>query len=151
MNRSTAEISATMDSFERVCKARGLRITHQRTEIFRSLLKQNDHPTTENVYKQVRKQLKTISLDTVYRTIAIFEKHGLIKRVHHIDNTTRFDTNISSHHHLVCTECHRIEDFYWTDFDRMKPPKSVSHWGQIDTKHVVISGLCSHCKKRGLE
>ncbi len=142
---NNVDMSRMMDGFEKVCKAKGLRITHQRAEIFRALLKHTNHPTTENVFKQVRKHLKTISLDTVYRTIATFEEYGLLKRVHHIDNITRFDTNISNHHHLVCSKCNKIEDFYWPDFDRVKPPKTISHWGQIEVKHIVISGLCSNC------
>lgn len=137
-----------MDSFERVCKARGLRITHQRTEIFRELIRQTNHPTIENVFSEVRKKLKTISLDTVYRTIATFEEYGLVKRVHHIDNSTRYDINLSVHHHLICTQCHKIEDFYWPEFDEMQPPDYVSHWGKMEDKHVVIEGLCSSCSKK---
>jgi Fur family peroxide stress response transcriptional regulator len=148
MKNNSAKIAKMMDNFERVCKSKGLRLTHQRAEIFRALLKHMNHPTIENVFNQVRKHLKTISLDTVYRTMATFEEYGLIKRVHHIDNTTRFDINISSHHHLVCSKCNKIEDFYWPDFDQMKPPKTISHWGQIEVKHAVISGLCSNCKKK---
>lgn len=136
-----------MDSFERVCKSKGLKMTHQRTAIFKALLKHPNHPTIEDVFDQVRKQLKTISLDTVYRTISTFEEYGLIKRVHHIDNATRLDINVSNHHHLICSGCNTIEDFNWPNFDRMKLPKSVSHWEQMEVKHVVISGLCSSCRK----
>ena len=148
MKISSKKTAKMMDNFEKVCKSKGLRLTHQRTEIFRALLKNSNHPTTENIFNQVRKHLKTISLDTVYRTIATFEEYGLIKRVHHIDNATRLDINISNHHHLVCSKCNKIEDFYWPDFDLMKPPNAISHWGRIDVKHVVISGLCSDCKKK---
>lgn len=146
MKRDRANISQMMESFESVCRAKGLRVTHQRIETFKALLGNRDHPTIEDVYTQVQKQLKTISLDTVYRTIATFEEYGLVKRVHHIDNATRLDVNISNHHHLVCTRCNKIEDFTWPDFDRMKPPRSIAHWDKIEVKHVVISGLCSTCK-----
>ena len=148
MKNNAVEITRMMEGFEKVCKAKGLRITHQRTEIFRTLVKHTDHPTTEDVFHQVRRYLKTISLDTVYRTIATFEEYGLIKKVPHIDNATRFDINISNHHHLVCSRCNNIEDFYWPDFDRMKPPKAISRWGRIDVKQVVISGLCTSCKRK---
>ncbi|MBK7092536.1 MAG: transcriptional repressor [bacterium] len=142
------DISPVMVEFEKVLRAKGLRITHQRTEIFKALLKHADHPTAENVFNQVRKHLKSISLDTVYRTIATFEEYGLIKRVHHIDNATRFDTNTEDHHHLVCSKCNKIEDFYWSDFDQMKTPKSISHWSNIAVKHVVIEGLCASCQSK---
>lgn len=147
MKKASDHVAELMDSFEKVCKSKGLRITHQRTEIFRMLIQNPNHPTTEDIFNQVRKHLSTISLDTVYRTIGTFEEYGLIRKVHHIDNTTRFDHNLSIHHHLVCTQCGKIEDFYWPDFDRMKPPKSISRWGKIDLKHVVIDGICSSCSK----
>jgi Fur family peroxide stress response transcriptional regulator len=147
MKDNSDKIPELMDGFARVCKAGGLRVTHQRTEVFKALLKHPDHPTTEDVFNRVRKHLKTISLDTVYRTMAIFEKYGLIRRIHHIDNATRFDINIAHHHHLVCTRCGKIEDFNWPEFDRMKPPRSISHWARVEEKQVVIDGLCSNCKE----
>jgi len=147
MKTTRIDISDLMDGFEKACKAKGLRITHQRTEIYKALSKHPNHPTTEDVFNRVRKHLKTISLDTVYRTISTFEKYGLIKRAYHVDNATRFDINISDHHHLVCSRCNKIEDFYWPEFDRIKPPRSVSHWARIEIKQVIINGLCSSCKE----
>ena len=104
-------IHEPLQRFERICRAKGLRLTHQRSEIYRELAKYPGHPTAENVFKKVRKRLKTISLDTVYRTITTFENYGLIKRIQIFDNTARFDINISVHHHLVCIKCKKIEDF----------------------------------------
>ncbi len=105
------------------------------------------HPTAENVFGRVRKRLKTISLDTVYRTIALFEKNGLVRRVQMLDNSARFDTNLSIHHHLICTRCKSIEDFYWPDFDQMRLPSSAIRWGDIYSRHIEVRGLCKNCKK----
>ncbi len=145
MNRNI-DLSQRMVDFENALRAKGLRITHQRTEVFKALLKLTDHPTAENVFHQVRKHLKSISLDTVYRTISTFEEHGLVHRVHYIDNASRLDINVSDHHHLVCCKCNKMEDFYWPEFDEMKPPKTISHWDQVNAKHVVISAVCSSCR-----
>jgi len=147
-NECKSKISDLMKSFEQICKSKGLRVTHQRSEIFYELAKYPGHPTVENVFCQVRKHLKTISLDTVYRTIATFEEYNLVKRVQMLDNTARFDINLKVHHHLVCTRCKKIEDFYWPDFDQMKLPRSICNWGKIDLKNVVLSGLCSQCSKK---
>jgi len=148
MKSSGSNISQMLDGFEKLCKTKGLRITHQRREIYRALVQYPDHPTTENIFEKVHRDLKTISLDTVYRTIGTFEKYGLIRKVHHIDNSARFDHNLSHHHHLVCSRCHKMEDFYWPDFDRMKPPTSISHRHTIVGKYVIIEGLCSSCSKK---
>ena len=147
MKTNSIEISDIMDSFEKICKIKGLRITHQRTEIYKALAKHLDHPTTEDIFNRVRKRLKTISLDTVYRTISTFEDYGLIKKVYHVDSVTRFDINVSNHHHMICSRCNKIEDFYWPEFDHIKPPESVSHWARIEDKQVIINGLCSSCKE----
>lgn len=146
--RNKMKITDLMENFEQVCRSKGLRITHQRSEIFYELAKYLGHPTAENVFSRLRKRLKTISFDTVYRTIATFEKNGLIRRVQFLDNSARFEINLSVHHHLVCTQCKKIEDFYWHDFDQLKLPKSINDWGKVDLKHVVVNGLCSQCKKK---
>ncbi|MBD3169343.1 MAG: transcriptional repressor [candidate division Zixibacteria bacterium] len=143
--RNSSSVSELMKGFERVCRAKGLRITHQRTEIFHELAKFHGHPTAENVFKKVRKKLRTISLDTVYRTILTFENNGLIKRVQILDNVARFDINLKVHHHLICTRCKKIEDFMWPDFDNMELPADARGWPKIHSKHVEVRGLCSSC------
>ncbi len=145
-NKNRLNIDELMEGFEHVCRAKGLKLTHQRTEIFQEMANFPGHPTAENVFSRVRERLKTISLDTVYRTISTFEKHGLIKRVQMFDNSARFDINLSVHHHLICTRCHKIEDFYWPDFDQMRLPTVISGWSKIESRHVEIRGLCHDCE-----
>ena len=137
-----------IERFESACRNKKLKITQQRLEVFRELARYPGHPTADNIYSRVRRRLKTISLDTVYRTIGTFEKHGLIKRLQLIDNTARYDINLEKHHHLVCTRCRKIEDFYWPDFDRLNLPRGAREWGSPDSKHVEIHGLCQKCRKK---
>lgn len=147
-NSNKRTISELIKGFEQVCRSKSLRMTHQRSEIFHALARNPGHPTVEKVFNQVRKRLKTISLDTVYRTILTFERNGLIKRIQILDNAARFDINISIHHHLVCARCKRVEDFYWPDFDQMKPPSTIDGWPELISKHVEIRGLCRTCKNK---
>jgi Fur family peroxide stress response transcriptional regulator len=147
-NKTNIAVAELMQKFEQDCKARGLRLTHQRLEIFKEMAKYPDHPSAEDIYANVRRRLKTISLDTVYRTIATFEENGLVRRVQVLDNKARFDTNTTAHHHLVCTACQSIEDFYWQDFDKIKLPQTITEWGIIDSKHVELRGLCRKCKRK---
>lgn len=135
-----------LEQFENTCRVRKLKITQQRLEVFNELTRFPGHPTAEDIYLQVRRRLKTISLDTVYRTIGTFEKYGLVKRIQLIDNKARYDINLNQHHHLVCTRCHNIEDFYWPDFDRIALPRPAGRWGTVNSKHVEIHGLCRKCR-----
>jgi len=127
----------------------GIKLTHQRLEIFKEMLRAEDHPSAEEVYNRVRPGLPTISLDTVYRNLNLFERVGLIARVEVLDDRSRFDSNMEPHHHLVCTSCRSIVDFLWPALDDMKPPPRIKGWGRIISNHMELRGVCSNCLKQG--
>ena len=141
-------VSEQLEHFEQACRSRGLRVTQQRLEVFRELTRMEEHPSVEDIFMRVRRRLRTISLDTVYRTLGTFEEYGLAYRVQGVDSKARFDTNFSRHHHLVCEKCQKIEDFFWPDFDQMSPPGETRQWGKVDTRHAVLRGICSDCQKK---
>lgn len=131
--------------FRTLCKEKGIKVTPQRLEIFRTVIAADDHPSAEDVYELVRKNLPAVSLDTVYRTLATFEICGIISRVSFCEDKTRFDPNTKPHHHLFCTVCKSITDFYWASFDEAYLPPEIPEWGHPETRHVQIRGICSRC------
>ena len=143
----SGETAALLKQFKEICRQAGLKVTHQRLEVFGALAQSRDHPSAEEVFEKVKQRLPTIALDTVYRTLALLEQSGVLSRIQ-LDSRSRFDPNRTLHHHFVCTECKRIEDFYWPSFDRMKPPDREAPWGRVDSKHVEIKGTCQACLKR---
>ena len=50
-------------------------------------------------------RVPTISLDTVYRTVATLADLGLVRRVALTPGPARYDANTTRHHHFVCTRC----------------------------------------------
>jgi len=132
-------------NFEEICRKRGLRVTFQRLEIFKALTRRKDHPSAEDIYEAVKPGLPMISFDTVYRTLDLFAQCGLVRKVHHAGHKNRYDPDVSSHHHLVCTRCKRIEDFKWEEADALSLPKKVRKWGRVEGKTVEVWGLCRKC------
>jgi len=132
-------------ALEALCRETGLRLTHQRLEIFRELTRSSDHPSAETVHRRVRVRIPTISLDTVYRTISTFERYGLITRIQVFDDHGRFEPDLSPHHHLVCSQCKGIMDFGWETFDNAVLPDETKEWGRVSTKHAVLRGICRRC------
>ena len=147
-NMTKPPIAEQLDRFQEACRSCGLRVTQQRLEVFKELARMEEHPSVEDIFMRVRRRLRTISLDTVYRTLATFEEHGLAHRVQGVDSKARFDTNSIHHHHLVCEKCQRIEDFYWPDFDQITPPGETRRWGEVDTRHAVLRGICKECREK---
>lgn len=138
----------SVKAFESRCRKAGLKLTHQRLEIYRELASTVDHPAADDVYRRVQKRIPTISLDTVYRTLLTFEQFGLAARVHAFDDRARFDANVSPHQHLACIRCKAIQDFQWKSFEQMKPPAHATKWGKVETKYAVLKGICNECLKK---
>jgi len=133
--------------FEDSCRRAGLKLTHQRLEIFREMALSADHPSAEALYKRLLERMPTLSLDTVYRTLATFSLHGLVHKVETAESQARFEVVHERHHHLICRRCHVIVDFRWPLIDSLSLPEEFAAWGEIDNRNVVIYGVCRKCSK----
>ncbi len=147
MKINSTELKLRLEHLKMVCQQAGMRVTHQRLEIFREVAKTGDHPNAEQVFQGVRERLPTVSLDTVYRTLWMLVDHGLITTMSPGRRRTRFDANLDQHHHFVCTRCGYTKDFYSEDFDILTPPDSVLEFGEIQQTQVEVHGLCNGCRK----
>ena len=135
-------------AFEQACRTAGLKVTHQRIEIYRELAMATDHPSAETLYKRLNDRLPTLSLDTVYRTLSTFEELGLIKKVQTVESQTRFEAQMVRHHHLICDRCNKIIDFQWQRFDTIPVPEEVGQLGRISSKNVILKGVCNECLQK---
>ena len=147
MLSSNEMLQEKLTAFESACREAGLRLTHQRLEIYRELAMADDHPSAEVLHQRLRRKIPTISLDTVYRTLATFESHGLISKVNTVESQARFEATGMRHHHLICRKCKEIMDFQWQLIDDVTLPEEIGKWGRIDNKNLVVSGVCSKCLK----
>jgi Fur family transcriptional regulator, peroxide stress response regulator len=131
-----------------LCQRAGLRLTPQREAIFTEILRRCDHPSAEEVHQMLRDRLPGLSLDTVYRTLGLLERHGAIRRLIGLDQRSRFDGQQAPHHHLMCRECHAIMDFCWSDFDHLALPAILGGWGRVEMRCLQLIGLCTACQGR---
>jgi Fur family transcriptional regulator, peroxide stress response regulator len=90
---------------------RGYKLTPQRREIIRLLSRSKSHPGAMEILRKVRKIVPRISLSTVYYTLDMMKKEGLIRELEYYDMDNRYDINVSDHINLVCTKCKKITDF----------------------------------------
>jgi len=145
MPLSQEQLKQMLDQFVTACRKAGLKVTHQRTEIYRHLLLIADHPSAETLHKRLLPALPTISLDTVYRTLTTLEQHGLVARIQTAESQARFEAVCTPHHHLICSRCKKVVDFQWPAIDQLDLPSKVIQWGAVDSKTIVMYGVCSTC------
>ncbi|MCB1173789.1 MAG: transcriptional repressor [Leptospiraceae bacterium] len=141
-------IEERLQFFKGRCKDRGLKITNQRIEIYREIAGREDHPDAEAIHQAIQKKLPAVSLDTVYRTLWLFADIGLISQMGPRQERYRFDANMKPHHHFVCRECGLTQDFYEETFNQLGVPEIVSTFGQVESSHIELRGMCLQCQAK---
>jgi len=139
------KMNKNLPDFEHKCRKAGLRVTTQRAAVYEVLEKSTQHPAAETVFREVRKRLPNISLDTVNRTLLTFQRVGLAFVVEGSGGPKRFDANLNDHQHFRCVKCRRIIDFHYKKFDNIKFPPSLAKKFKILKKTVYVEGICDGC------
>ena len=145
---SRTECARRMRQFAERCRRAEMKITRQRTEVFRELAGTDEHPDAETVYWRVSRRIAAISRDTVYRTLATLEKQGLVRRAETYTGAARYDANTAQHHHFVCSRCGRVCDFSSDALNDLPIPKAAAALGTITSAHVQVLGICRACQGR---
>jgi Fur family peroxide stress response transcriptional regulator len=145
MNRTPREITRMMEKFDAAVRKAGVKRTPQRAAIYREVARTDEHPDIDVIFKAVRRTLPSISLDTVYRALALFIDLGLVSTIRPRGHHVRYDANTSLHHHFVCTKCGAAIDFEHRDFDNLSIPAAAFALGRVASRHVELRGLCAPC------
>ncbi len=147
MKHKSNDIEQSIERFRTACGKAGVKLTHQRLEIFREVAASLDHPDAETVYERVKVRIPTVSLDTVYRTLWLLNDIGLVATLGPRRESVRFDGNLERHHHYVCVRCGLAKDFVSEDLNSLPVPRSVKTFSSVITTHVEVRGLCAACAK----
>jgi Fe2+ or Zn2+ uptake regulation protein len=129
-------------------RERGLRATSQRVVMHRLLRDRNRHVSAEELLSEAGEKLPGVSLPTVYSTLELFERLGIVRRVNGGGGRLLWDTRTDAHHHMICRNCGRIEDME-TPVDLERARRSAARSGfHPDRAEVVVSGLCAECARK---
>jgi Fe2+ or Zn2+ uptake regulation protein len=129
-------------------RARGLKVTPQRLRIFEALHDNHAHPTAEAVWHEVRAEMPTISLRTVYQTLNDLSAMGELNHLDLGTGSARFDPNLDPHHHLVCDSCGIVHDVP-DDDPGVGPAPHRDHGFEVTMTEVVFRGTCAECRAAG--
>ena len=122
----------------------GIRPSVQRIAIMRYLQKNRTHPTVEDVYDALKKQIPTLSKTTVYNTLKLFVDNGAALYIGIDEKNARFDGYIESHAHFRCKNCGCITDLA-IDINSFLPKDFK---GVIENSYFYFKGICEDCIKK---
>ncbi len=99
---------------EELLLGRGVKLTPQRLVIAQYLMETLEHPTAEDVLREVKDRLPVpLSRATVYNTLNALVQAGVIREVFTEPGRTRYDANVNKHHHFVDVKTGAIMDIPW--------------------------------------
>ncbi len=139
-----------LDDFRRRCKELGLAFTFQRQVIYEAVVDSREHPTPELIYEQVRQRIPSISLGTVYKNVKTFLDTGVLKEVTLHHGSLRLESNMTPHHHLVCSSCKAIFDIEESAVEPIQlSARELPPGFSIKRCRVEFVGECESCQTAG--
>jgi len=131
-----------LNKMKEILLEHGIGPSYQRIKIFDFLMKQRIHPSVDEIYQAVYKEIPTLSKTTVYNTLNLFAEHGMVRMLTLVDGEARYDVDMSNHVHFVCDRCGKIYDIF-TEEPFFKKEYLDGH--QVREEHVYLRGVCREC------
>lgn len=103
------ELSKT-ESQDAPAAVNGLRMTRQRSEVYRFLMETKTHPTANEVFMGIKEALPNVSLATVYNCLEALVQHQVIRQVNFDREPSRYCPNLEDHGHFHDEKTGKIHD-----------------------------------------
>lgn len=126
----------------------GVRVTNQRALILGIIRQAEGHLDADEVYRQARQKYPRLSLSTVYRSLQLFKKIGLIDEVYFNESHHHYEAKPSAeHHHLICLGCGRVIEFHYPLSRYVKGNVAEARDFEIVATDIRMAGYCSKCRQ----
>ncbi|MBW2003861.1 MAG: transcriptional repressor [Deltaproteobacteria bacterium] len=137
------------DIIERL-KDKGVPLTPQRMAVAEFLSRSEDHPTVDEIHRDIQKRYPTMSVATVYSTLKLLKELGEIQELSiRKRGKACFDPNPNIHHHLLCRKCGKIVNIE-IDYPSNCPimAKEDINGCKVEEMQAYLYGICSECLKK---
>jgi len=139
-----------LEEFKALLKQNSLKFTSQREIILKTLYKNQDHFTPENLYLLIKESYPdlNIGITTVYRTLNLLEENNFASSISFGVSGKKFELNNKSHHdHLICQNCGKIVEFHNEKIEQLQQEIANIHNFKLNDHLMQLYGICKECQK----
>ena len=139
------------DKFKAHLLARGLKVTRTRKLIFEEIISGAlGHPNASEIHARLKAKGLQVSLATIYRTLDLLVKSGLVSEVDLGENHSHYEADLvkTSHGHLICLGCGKVKEFSHREIKRAVERIGRETDFQLDKFSIQVFGFCGECQKR---
>jgi Fe2+ or Zn2+ uptake regulation protein len=120
----------------------------QRIRVLEYLQNSKNHPTIDNIYNDLVKEIPTLSKTTVYNILKLFSEKSIARTVRIGNHEARYDGDTSIHGHFKCDKCGNIYDFN-VNIEELKLTGLDEF--KINEYHIYLKGVCKNCNTEVVE
>ena len=125
------------------------RHTAQRELLLDMIREADGHMDATELYERARETQPRLSLSTVYRSLSLFKKLGLVDEHRFNDARHYYETKTRSRHqHLVCLGCGEVYEFHYPSAGRLRTKVSKDSGFEVVDTEVRLMGYCPKCQRR---
>lgn len=135
-------LKTTFEDLSLELKSKNIRLSHQRLKVLEYMTNHRTHPTVDQIFNDLQKEVPTLSKTTVYNTLSTLIEAGLVKLITIEDNETRYDIDTKNHGHFKCESCGKIFDF---DININSLETEGLNDFKINNRDVYFKGTCPKC------
>lgn len=129
-----------------ILKESGVRITPQRYAVLEYLLTSMSHPTADEIYRALEDKFPNMSVATVYNNLRVLKNIGIVKELTYGDDSSRFDSNLTEHYHILCEKCGTIVDFDYPTLDEVEAFAEKMTGFKVSHHRMELYGECEECQ-----
>ncbi len=100
-----------------VLRKNGVQPSAQRLAVAAYVLHTDAHPSADQVWARVRRGFPMISRATVYNTLHLLVRRGLLRQLVLAEGKVVFDPHVAPHHHFVDDDTGEIHDVPWRELE----------------------------------
>ncbi len=145
------QVDREITRFQDFLQQQGLKLTSERTALVREIFSTHYHFEADELLFKMKEKSVKISRATVYRTLELLVKSGMVRRVHLGEDHYHYEhvTGNSHHDHLICTTCGAVIEFHDEVLEQRQ--REICERKKITpTFHnLQILGVCDACKRKG--
>lgn len=133
--------------------AKGWRLTPQREKILNTFLTltQGHHLSAEDLHIQLTNQGEKISLSTVYRSVKLMTRMGILRELELAEGHKHYELNQSQehHHHLVCVQCNKTLEFEDVSINQHSIQQCQQQGFELIDCQLTITTICPEARLMG--
>ena len=137
----------TLEEKKAKLQEKGVLLTIQRAAVLEFLHRNAGHPTAEEIYQFLKRMYPALSRATIYNTLDLFKKHGLIQEITIERNKAHYDYKTDYHHHFLCSHCARIYDVALENVPCKREEWLDGH--KMEASWLYMTGTCATCLSEG--